>query len=275
MTRLLTAGDDTFQGGEGREIIYGLGGDDLIFGGGGDDNLLGGAGGDALFGDAGSDRIVGGTGTDNLQGGAGNDVLFGGGGEREAVGTNLASDNLNGGDGNDVLVADDGNDVLTGGAGADTFAFKFTDPMVAAAAGTARAFASLTDFDAAQDRLTFDAAGVRGDQAGAGFVDGGAGDGTPGGIAATFYSGAAAGSAGQAVVVLTTEAFASGAAAVQAAQGEERGDLILYFNSTVGVASLLFVDGTDAAHSVARFTGINSVAELAAQNLTASDFLFV
>ena len=96
----------------------------------------------------------------------------------------------------------------------------------------------------------------------------------PGGRAATFYTGAASGSDGQAVMVLTATGFASGTDAVGQVRGEAEGDLILYFNTTVGVASLLVVDGPDAAHSIARFSNIDSLADLQGAGLTANDFIF-
>ncbi|WP_407314151.1 retention module-containing protein [Pseudomonas sp. nanlin1] len=50
-------------------------------------------------------------GNDTLMGGAGNDILFGQAGD----------DTLNGGSGNDLLIGGKGNDILTGGSGNDTF----------------------------------------------------------------------------------------------------------------------------------------------------------
>ena len=76
-------------------------------------------------------------------------------------------------------------------------------------------------------------------------------------------------------MVLTDQGFATGADAVEAAQGEARGDFVMYFNSSVGVASLLYVDAPDAAHSIARFSNLDSLADLKAAPLDAGDFLFV
>ena len=143
------------------------------------------------------------------------------------------------------------------------------------AAGTGRAFTKITDFDTNRDKFQFDALGVGRDTTDANFIDGGAEDGTAGGAAGTFYSGAAAGAAGQAVVVITDQAFATGTEAVAAIQGEAEGDLVLYFNSTVGTASLLYVDDTDTAHSIARLTNIDSVDELREAGFGANDFDFV
>ena len=270
-----TEGNDRFEGTATRDRINALGGDDWIAGDDGNDNIRGGDGFDVLYGDRGNDKLFGGTGIDFVYGGRDDDTLFGDSGFATAKGSDLSSDVLNGEQGKDLLVQGDGNDVMSGGKGADTFHFRWSDPSVELAAGTGRAFTKITDFNANQDGFQFDAAGVGRTTNGANFVDGGAGDGTAGGIASSFFSGAASNSNGESVVVLTEQAFATGAEAVIAAQGEAAGDLILYFNSTVGVASLLVVDGTDLAHSIARFTNIDSVDELRNAGFDAGDFVFV
>lgn len=271
-----TIGNDSLTGSRGEDRIDGSVGDDIIRSRDGDDNVRGGRDFDVLFGDNGDDNLYGGKQGDFLYGGAGRDELFGDSGYQTAKGTDLSADRLDGGAGNDRLVQSDGNDVMTGGEGADQFLFRYNDPLTGLAAGTGPAFTTITDFDATEDQLLFDAAGVGKDRsADVNFLDGGAGAGGPGGNAATFFSGDAADSAGEAVMVLTDTGFASGVDAVAAAQGEAEGDLIVYFNTTVGVASLLYVTGPDAARSVARFTDIASVEDLAAEGFTANDFLFV
>ena len=150
--------------------------------------------------------------------------------------------------------------------------FKWQDPMIALAVGTGRSFTNLTDFDPNQDRFVFDVAGLGSDSNGANFVDGG--NGTVSGQAASFFKGAAAASNGESVMVLTDQAFATGADAVIAAQNEAMGDFVIYFNTTVNVGSLLFVDALDMAHSIARFANIDSLADLQAANFDAGDFLF-
>ncbi|MDQ1081377.1 hypothetical protein [Pseudoroseomonas cervicalis] len=79
---LVLSAPQTLTGGEGRDLLSGLGnadtlsglgGDDVLAGGGGNDVLLGGAGNDVLLGGEGDDRLVGGAGADTLTGGAGND----------------------------------------------------------------------------------------------------------------------------------------------------------------------------------------------------------
>lgn len=247
-------------------------GDDAVSSRGGDDKLYGQAGFDNLYGGDGSDQLFGGLMNDNLYGGSGDDVLHGDGGLKTAKGSDLGADNLVGGAGKDTLYAGDGNDALTGGAGRDTFSFKWQDPMVALAVGTGRSFATITDFDPEFDTFVFDAAGLGADANGANFIDGG--DGTVRGAASSFFKGAAAHSNGEAVMILDAVGFASGADAVAAAQNEAAGDFVMYFNTTASVASLLYVDGPDAAHSIARFSNINSIDDLAAADFTARDFLF-
>jgi Ca2+-binding RTX toxin-like protein len=269
----LTGGDgnDTLRGGAGDDTAHGGAGDDQIRGGGGVDSLCGDAGADLLEGGAGRDLLEGGTGTDLLYGDDGGDTLMGDSGAGAARGSDLAADRLDGGAGDDRLVIGDGLDTVTGGAGGDTFLFKQANPQTPLAVGTGPAFASVTDFRAGDDTLAFDVAGTGEDTAAANFTDlsGGAG-----GAAASFYSGGAAGAAGEDVVVLTEVGFASGALAVQAVAGEQAGDMVVYFNTTVGVASLLVVSAPDAATSIARFTDINSVEELAATGFTVGDFMF-
>jgi hypothetical protein len=260
-------GDDTLVGSRGDDTLLGGAGDDEVWGGQGSDQLNGGRGNDRMFGEAGFDLLEGGKGDDTLFGGTENDFVFGDDGDDHlhgdsgnstGRGIDLGADQLNGGAGGDVLHAGNGLDVLTGGSGHDTF-----EP----------AFAALTDFSAAEDTLAFDVAGLGIDAEGANFVDGGGG--VDGGATLSFFSGAAAASAGERVMVLTDQAFASGALAVQAAQGEDAGDFVIYFNSTVQVASLLVVSAPDTAASIARFTDITSLDQLQTAGLSASDFIFV
>ncbi len=155
----------------------------------GNDSITGTAQDDVLFGDAGANNLYGGASGDFVYGGTGSDVLFGDAGYDTAKGTDLSVDRLDGG-GQDRLVQSDGNDIMTGGRGADDFLFRYNDPLTGLAAGTGPAFTTLTDFKAGEDQLLFDAAGVGKDRsADVNFLDGGAGDGTPGGRAATFFSG--------------------------------------------------------------------------------------
>lgn len=263
---------DTIFGRFGNDVIRADDVDTIAFGFGGNDRIFGGDGFDSLFGGKGDDKLFGGRGNDNLYGGRGNDVLHGDSGRNTEKGTDFGSDNLVGGKGNDRLYVGDGNDTLTGGAGKDSFHFKWQDPMIALAAGTGRAFATITDFDPDMDRLVFDVPGIGKDANGANFVNG-SGSAT-GGVAESFFKGAAADSDGEAVMILEDQGFATGVDAVAAAQNEELGDFVMYFNTTVNVASLLFVDAPDTAHSIARFSNITTLEELQATNFTANDFMF-
>lgn len=140
----LSGGTVTAHGGAGNDAIIinddttigtthllGEGGDDAIFGGHGADLIAGGKGDDLLFAGEGNDRLNGGLGNDHLEGGAGRDRLVGGSGD-------------------DFLQGDTGADILTGGAGMDTFSFRPEDSGVGGANHDV-----ITDFNEAEDKLSF------------------------------------------------------------------------------------------------------------------------
>ena len=119
-------GDDTLDGGDGDDTLWGSRGDDTLNGGDGNDALIGFDGDDTLNGGDGNDTLIGRDGDDTLNGGDGNDTLIG----------EVGDDTLNGGAGDDWLyggsghVVDDdtlqggkGDDRLFGGGGADRFVF--------------------------------------------------------------------------------------------------------------------------------------------------------
>lgn len=266
-------GDDTLLGGDGDDVIAGRGGDDLVFAGAGNDLVRGEDGSDVVRAGAGNDTVFGGTGNDFVYGDAGDDVLHGDGGLGVGPRRDLGADLLVGGAGNDRLWVGDGLDTVTGGSGQDTFLFRFNTPQTPLAAGTGAAFATITDFRAADDTIAFAARGLEFSGAGAGFRNNGA-PGT-GGQVLEFFSGAAADARGESVMVLTDRSFATGLAAAQAVRGENGGDMILYHNSAVGVASLLFVSAPDVVNSIARFTDVTSIEALRATGFTAADFIFV
>ncbi|MCY2983755.1 MAG: Ig-like domain-containing protein, partial [Planctomycetota bacterium] len=64
VTPVLTEGNDTLNGGDGNDQLFGNGGSDTLNGGTGNDQLFGSTGNDLLNGGAGSDLLDGGTGTD-------------------------------------------------------------------------------------------------------------------------------------------------------------------------------------------------------------------
>ena len=116
------------HGGDGDDLMRGLGGNDLLSGGIGHDRLLGDSGNDRLYGNEGSDTLSGAEGNDRLEGDEGDDVLRGGeeydillGGEgRDFLNGQGGDDKLFGDAGNDGLVGEAGNDQLTGGDGDDS-----------------------------------------------------------------------------------------------------------------------------------------------------------
>lgn len=144
-TYIGTSGNNTINGGNAADDIYGLEGNDSLNGGGGSD---------ALFGGDGNDTLIGGTGAaDSLYGGAGIDVAnysasnaavnvnlstgVGSGGHaagdvlaeiENLVGSTYAdtltgdggANAIDGGAGNDVMAGGGGADTLIGGAGTDT-----------------------------------------------------------------------------------------------------------------------------------------------------------
>ncbi|WP_042141868.1 immunoglobulin-like domain-containing protein, partial [Pseudomonas parafulva] len=65
-------------------------------------------------------------GNDILSGGNGNDILFGQGGN-DTLDGGKGNDILLGGSGNDILIGGPGDDILIGGSGADTFVWKAGD----------------------------------------------------------------------------------------------------------------------------------------------------
>ncbi|WP_310221192.1 Ig-like domain-containing protein [Neorhizobium sp. 2083] len=106
-----TSGDVSellIDGGKGNDALQGSDNQaDHILGGDGNDLISGLGGNDILEGGAGSDEIWGGAGNDQINGGADNDTLIGGKGD----------DIINGGDGNDTIQwsVGDGLDVIDGG----------------------------------------------------------------------------------------------------------------------------------------------------------------
>jgi Ca2+-binding RTX toxin-like protein len=73
----LGVGSQTFEGGEGDDVVFGERGNDILRGGPGNDQLFGGIGDDLLEGGPGNDRLVGGFGADSIDGGEGDDYVRG------------------------------------------------------------------------------------------------------------------------------------------------------------------------------------------------------
>jgi Ca2+-binding RTX toxin-like protein len=73
----LGVGSQTFEGGEGDDVVFGERGNDTLRGGPGNDQLFGGIGDDLLEGGPGNDRLIGGFGADSIDGGEGDDYVRG------------------------------------------------------------------------------------------------------------------------------------------------------------------------------------------------------
>jgi Ca2+-binding RTX toxin-like protein len=73
----LGVGSQTFEGGEGNDVVFGERGNDTLRGGPGNDQLFGGIGDDLLQGGSGDDRLAGGFGGDSIDGQEGNDYVRG------------------------------------------------------------------------------------------------------------------------------------------------------------------------------------------------------
>src|SRR4051812_764382 len=69
----LGVGSQTFEGGEGDDVVFGERGNDTLRGGPGNDQLFGGIGDDLLEGGPGNDRLAGGFGADSINGEEGDD----------------------------------------------------------------------------------------------------------------------------------------------------------------------------------------------------------
>lgn len=145
--------NDTLNGTNKVDYIYGYDGDDRINAGADNDYAYGGNGDDILFGNAGHDRLYGEDGTDHLEGGDGHDLLDGGTGTDTLIG-DAGEDDLWGGGGDDILVGGTGIDELIGGLGADTLTggadkdYFFWTQRLDAMAGDL-----ITDFEAGTDVL--------------------------------------------------------------------------------------------------------------------------
>jgi Ca2+-binding RTX toxin-like protein len=73
----LGVGSQTYEGGEGDDIVFGERGNDILRGGPGNDQLFGGIGDDLLEGGPGNDRLIGGFGADSIDGEEGDDYVRG------------------------------------------------------------------------------------------------------------------------------------------------------------------------------------------------------
>jgi len=73
-----SAGNDSLEGTDQADIVFGKSGDDTVLSFAGNDYLIGGTGHDTLVGGSGNDKLAGGRAADRLEGGTGADILVGG-----------------------------------------------------------------------------------------------------------------------------------------------------------------------------------------------------
>jgi hypothetical protein len=108
----LSRGDNTFDGGAGRDRVNLAGGADIGYGKGGDDCIVGGVGADDLRADAGNDTIIAGPGADIIDGGPGSDLILGGRDDDQIYAADGVFDRIRCGRGFDRVFTADPADVL-------------------------------------------------------------------------------------------------------------------------------------------------------------------
>lgn len=126
----LSSNDDLFDGGLGRDRLFGFEGNDALFGGDGSDFLFGGGNDDQLYGGSDDDAIYGGIGGNFLAGGDGNDYIkvgesglaTGDMGDDTLIGGTEGS-TLFGGEGDDIIHVTAGRNEIDGFEGHDTVVF--------------------------------------------------------------------------------------------------------------------------------------------------------
>jgi Ca2+-binding RTX toxin-like protein len=151
-----TAGAETLDEGEGRDVIVAGAGDDIISTEAGDDWVYADAGNDFVSGGEGNDILAGGGGDDRLEGGEGDDILSGGPG----------SDIIYGDDGNDSLNAGTGEeDWLYGGRGDDSYTVSWPGITHIRDDDRSDDYCYLLDGSFCGDSLTFDPPVTPGDVA--------------------------------------------------------------------------------------------------------------
>lgn len=118
------AGENQFSGGDGADILYGLGGTDVLSGDAGNDTLLGGNGADVLYGGTGDDTVYFDADDTVIDGGEGShDILI----DEKGADVNISLTDKNfevyiGGEGEDIVsVSSNITTFLSGGGGNDTF----------------------------------------------------------------------------------------------------------------------------------------------------------
>jgi hypothetical protein len=122
------AGNDTFEGSNLDDMMWGGPGNDHAYGGAGDDVFFGDEGNDTLSGGAGRDYLFGGPGNDLSDGGPGNDLLWDGSFDHASLdneywantGAAGGTDTYRAGAGDDTIVDMFGSSRVDAGSGSDS-----------------------------------------------------------------------------------------------------------------------------------------------------------
>ncbi|WP_255720458.1 calcium-binding protein [Acuticoccus kalidii] len=193
-------GNDTIDGGDGADIIFGNSGNDLIDGGEGEDFLIGGAGRDVMFGGDGIDIMLGDFVTDGEVGKLIAPLLenlVGGLLEGQEPGTGPSLDDMIAeisgtvtgvldffGQLNDTMFGQDGNDIMIGGLGRDRMFGGAGDDIIYGSEGGDRLFGNAgNDLLFGEDGDDFMSGGLGNDV----FVSGVGNDTMVGGLGADRY----------------------------------------------------------------------------------------
>ncbi|MDL2408258.1 calcium-binding protein [Rhizobium calliandrae] len=224
---------------------------------------------------SGNDWIDARAGNVQIYGEDGSDYICGDNGRDKPPIVGEDNDYLSGGKGDDVLFVGDGRDWLKGGEGRDTFLFQFHNPMpgdhnpmpgIFPKQGPAPDISTILDFDPAQDTFAFDPMDLYNGGFSANFINhASVRSGFP---VDTFYSGAASGTNGEYVVVITDRSFADGSAAASAISGEAAGDILVYHDYKTQTANLAYVTSENSVDELVHLTGVQTVDDLAHMHLT-------
>ncbi len=166
---VIGTGNITIDAGDGRNMLKTGDGDIAVTTGNGVDKIFTGAGNDTVYAGGSSDRIVTGEGNDVINGGAGRDALLGGAGDDILAG-GAGFDLLSGQEGADVFVftsANDAGDTIKDFNLSEGDTLDVDDLLIELGTTTQSAIdggqLNLTEVNASNSWLTFDADGVGGE----------------------------------------------------------------------------------------------------------------
>jgi glycerophosphoryl diester phosphodiesterase len=115
-----TEKDESFNAGEGNNIVYAGEGKNSIIAGNGNDMLYGGAAADSINAGGGNNTIYAGEGNNRILTGSGNDLIYAGAGN-DAISSGAGDDLIYAGEGRNFINTGTGNDTVYTGSNVDTF----------------------------------------------------------------------------------------------------------------------------------------------------------